>query len=84
MNQVNIFQAKTDLSRLIASLENHEEDQIIIARGGTPVAVLTAYKPVPARRVLGMFNGKFVLPENINEGDDEIMQMFGDENGYFD
>ena len=84
MNQVNIFQAKTDLSKLIVSLENHEEDEIIIARGGTPVAVLKAYIPAASQREIGKYNGKFIIPGDIDESNDEILQMFGDDNEYFD
>ena len=84
MNQVNIFQAKTDLSKLIVSLENHEEDEIIIARGGTPVAVLKAYIPAVPQREIGKYNGKFIIPDDIDESNDEILQMFGIDNEYFD
>ena len=38
--QVNIFDAKTDLSKLIKMLENKEEESITIARNGRPVAKL--------------------------------------------
>jgi hypothetical protein len=38
MCQVNIFKAKTELSRLIALLESEAEDEIVIARNGKPVA----------------------------------------------
>ena len=33
MAQVTVFQAKTELSKLIAMLENGEEEEIVIARG---------------------------------------------------
>ena len=84
MNQINIFQAKTDLSKLIAAQENHKEDQIIIARGGKPVAVLTAYESLPKKRIIGKFNGKYKRPENIDESNDEILKMFGDGDAYLD
>ena len=36
--QVNILEAKTELSKLIRLIETGREDQIIIARYGKPVA----------------------------------------------
>lgn len=38
MTTVNVHQAKTQLSRLLAQVENGEE--VVIARNGTPVARL--------------------------------------------
>ena len=44
MNQVNILEAKNNLSRLIQSLERRESDSITIARNGKPVAKLTLFE----------------------------------------
>lgn len=41
MTQVNMLEAKSDLSKLIKMLELHQEDVIYLARNGTPVAQLT-------------------------------------------
>ena len=48
--QVNIFDAKTDLSKLIKMLENKEEESITIARNGKPVAKLVPYVDGPVSR----------------------------------
>ena len=40
---VNIHEAKTHLSRLLAAVERG--DEVVIARAGRPVATLSAYKP---------------------------------------
>ncbi len=48
MHTVNIHHAKTHLSRLLEQVEAGEE--VVIARAGTPVAVLTRYVP-PRRRI---------------------------------
>ena len=74
MTLVNVFQAKTDLSKLIASLENREEDEIVIARGKTPVAVLSLYKK-PKKIKLGAYNGKFPIPDDIDDCNDEVLQI---------
>ena len=77
MNQVNIFQAKTDLSRLILSLEKREQDKIIIARDGVPVAMLSLYEPQSKKRLLGKFNGKFSLPDDLDACNDEVLELLG-------
>lgn len=52
MNQVNIHQAKTHLSRLLQKVEAGEE--VIIARAGKPVARLVPLQgATPRKRVLG-------------------------------
>lgn len=78
MTQVNIFQAKTELSKLIVSLERKEEDRIIIARDGTPVALLTLYTPETGRRKLGIFNGKYTIPDDIDECNEEVLDLMGE------
>ena len=57
--QVNIFDAKTDLSKLIKMLENREEDSITIARNGRPVAKLVPYETEKAGRTLGIAKSRF-------------------------
>ena len=57
MTQVNIFDAKTNLSKLIQLLETKQEDEIIIARNGKPIAKLTYYNK-PFQRI-GISKGKY-------------------------
>lgn len=52
--QVNVHEAKTRLSELLARVERGEE--IVIARGGAPIARLVAVGPVPERE-LGFLAG---------------------------
>jgi prevent-host-death family protein len=49
---VNVQEAKTHLSDLLARVEQGEE--IVIARAGSPVARLVAVKAPPPRRFGGM------------------------------
>jgi prevent-host-death family protein len=51
LKTVNIHEAKTNLSRLIKRVEGG--DEIIIARGGRPVARLLPYESKSRRRTLG-------------------------------
>src|SRR4029434_1612624 len=64
MKQVNIHQAKTDLSKLVERAEAGEE--IVIARAGKPAAKLIPLKKARGRRRLGLLDGKFKIPDDFN------------------
>ena len=55
MSAVTIHAAKTNLSRLLAKVEAGEE--IVIARGRTPIARLTPVHGPRAKRQFGAFKG---------------------------
>lgn len=63
MTEVNIHEAKTHLSRLLARVETGEE--IIIARGGKPIAKLVPIPGTGARR-LGTQAGRFQVPDDFD------------------
>jgi len=64
MTTVTIHQAKTQLSKLIAKAEAGEE--VVIMRGKTPVARLTAVAPLKLERKFGMLKGKIPpLPDSF-------------------
>lgn len=60
---VNIHEAKTQLSRLLALVEAGED--VVIARHGTPIARLQRYAP-PQKRRFG-FMSDVSLPEDFFE-----------------
>jgi prevent-host-death family protein len=64
MKQVNIHQAKTDLSKLVERAEAGEE--IVIARAGKPAAKLIPLAKSRSRRRLGLLDGKFKIPDDFN------------------
>lgn len=59
MDQVNIHEAKTHLSRLVERVEAGEE--IVLARAGRPVAKLVPYVPRREPRRPGVWKGKLWL-----------------------
>jgi antitoxin (DNA-binding transcriptional repressor) of toxin-antitoxin stability system len=63
MPTVNMHEAKTSLSRLVADLESGAETEIIIARNGKPAARLVPIDVPdfvqPATRRLGIAEGMF-------------------------
>jgi antitoxin (DNA-binding transcriptional repressor) of toxin-antitoxin stability system len=79
MKIVNIFKAKTDLSKLIAALESKSEREICIARNGKPVAVLSPWQNGKRAKRLGAAKGKFVVPESIDTANATIQALFAGE-----
>ena len=65
MTTINVHQAKTHLSKLLVRVMNGEE--IIIAKAGTPVALLSPIKRERKRRVPGMDAGKIVIHPNFDD-----------------
>jgi prevent-host-death family protein len=61
MIEVNIHEAKTQLSKLLEAVESGEE--VIIARAGKPVARLVAIQP--AKRVPGTMKGMFEVDDSF-------------------
>lgn len=79
MKIVNIHEAKTNLSRLLARVELGEE--IIIANRGTPIAKLQPYtEDASSPRIPGRLKGQFTVPPDFNRTDEDIIQLF--EGGY--
>ena len=64
MIQVNIHEAKTHLSRLLAQAAAGEE--VVIAKSGKPLAKLTPIGNVKPKRTLGRDSGLFEVPEDFN------------------
>ena len=64
MNQINIHQAKTQLSRLLERVAGGEE--IIIAKAGKPVARLIPYAPKSPLRRPGAMRGKIRIKKNFD------------------
>jgi prevent-host-death family protein len=62
---VNVYEAKTHLSRLLARVEAGE--RIVIARAGRPVATLEPLRVRPARRVPGRDRGRIVIRDDFDD-----------------
>ncbi|OHD25297.1 MAG: prevent-host-death protein [Spirochaetes bacterium GWB1_59_5] len=76
MCQVNVLQAKTELSRLISLLENKSEDEIVIARNGKPVARIVPWNGKSAENRIGVAKGKFTVPDDFDSMDDMVAALF--------
>lgn len=77
MEAVNMHDAKSRLSALVEAVESGTEAEIVIARNGKPAARLVpiAAKPDVSKRI-GIAKGQFVVPDDIDEYEDEITAMF--------
>ncbi|GAB4162873.1 MAG: type II toxin-antitoxin system prevent-host-death family antitoxin [Candidatus Promineifilaceae bacterium] len=65
MVTVNIHEAKTHLSELLRRVVNGEE--IIIAKAGEPIAILSPVKKSPTARVPGNDAGQVVIHSNFDD-----------------
>lgn len=77
MIQVNMLEAKSDLSRLVRLLESKQEEVIYLARNGTAVVQMTLIPRKPAGRRIGVAEGKFKVPDEFDQWDKDVEDMFG-------
>lgn len=75
MRQVNVHEAKTQLSRLLVEVEGGEE--VVIARAGKPVARLVPEQGRREPRKPGALKGKIWMSDDFDEPDEELERLFG-------
>lgn len=71
---VNMHEAKSSLSKLVAKAAEGEE--VVIAKAGKPVAKLVKYDEKPKRREVGFLKGKVKILPGFDEMDEEIEKLF--------
>ena len=64
MRSVNIHEAKTHLSRLLAQVVRGEE--IVVAKAGRPIAKIVPLVPRLGRRVPGTARGRIVIAPDFD------------------
>jgi len=75
MATVNIYEAKTHLSKLVDQAAQGED--IIIARAGKPVARLTTLKPEKRPILFGALEGKGWIADDFNDPlPDDLQALF--------
>ena len=84
---VNMLDAKTNLSKLVDSLERGQESEFVIARNGRPAARLVPLNQgiskdsaaqIAARRI-GIAKGEFEVPDDIDADNERILLLFNGE-----
>lgn len=74
--QVNVLQAKTQLSKLLAAAEAGED--VVIARDGKPVVRLVPVQAPPAKRQPGTFKDQIWIGPDVDDPlPDDIAEAFG-------
>ncbi|MCH5349249.1 MAG: hypothetical protein J1E40_07990 [Oscillospiraceae bacterium] len=80
MMQVNMIEAKADLSKLVKMLENKEEDVIYIEQDGIGVAQITLIPKQETGKRIGAAVGKIILSSDFDNEfdslDDDISYLF--------
>ena len=72
--QVNVYEAKTQLSKLLEEVEGGSE--VVIARNGKPVARLVPLQRSRPDRVPGGWEGKVWIADDFDEPDPELEDLF--------
>jgi antitoxin (DNA-binding transcriptional repressor) of toxin-antitoxin stability system len=76
MQTINMLEAKTSLSRLVESIEQGREREIILARNGRPAARLVALDSRPGGARIGVAKGRFEVPDDIDAHNAEVARLF--------
>lgn len=69
MTQFNMFEAKTNLSKIAKMLESGEEDYVVIARNGEPLLRIILEPKVDVSKRLGIAKGKTNIPNDFDDID---------------
>jgi antitoxin (DNA-binding transcriptional repressor) of toxin-antitoxin stability system len=77
MQSFYVYEAKTKLSHLLEMIESG--DEVVIARAGKPVALLTAYQ-APRHRIApaGSLEGQGWIADDFNEAVDHQFDVLGE------
>ena len=75
LEQINIHQAKTNLSALVEQAARGEP--FIIAKAGKPMVTVIPYIPPHKQRRVGFLKGQILVPDDFDHmGEKEITLMF--------
>jgi prevent-host-death family protein len=75
MKAVNVHEAKTHFSKLLARVEKGQE--VLISRAGTPVARLVPHEAARVAPVFGADRGKFTVPDDFDAPlSDDLLAAF--------
>lgn len=77
MQQINVYDAKTHLSRLLDQVAQGEE--ILIARAGKPVAKLVPYREDEQPRVPGAWRGRVRIAPDFDDLPPDLAAAFAGE-----
>ena len=79
MTMVNMHDAKSRLSQLADAVQSGVEPEVVIAKNGVPWVRLVPLEVQPPKRrpiKFGLAEGKWVVPDDIDELNPEIEKLF--------
>lgn len=74
---INMFEAKSQLSRLVELVESGAEPEIVIARNGKPAAKLVPMTYRLAGKRIGLAEGQFLVPDELEGENESLAAMIG-------
>lgn len=77
MQTVNMLEAKSNLSRLVAEIESGQATEIVLARNGRPVARLVPLLAPGQVIRTGLAKGLFEVPDDLDCHNQELAELFG-------
>lgn len=67
MTEYNMYEAKTNLSKIAKLLEDKKEDSVIISRNGKPLLKVTLCDNNGREGLFGCAKGLFTIPNNFDD-----------------
>lgn len=77
--RVGVLEAKTHLSSLLRDVERGTD--VIVVRGGRPVARIARMKGTTAADSYGLYEGQFSVADDFDADAEELADLFGIERG---
>ncbi len=77
MTTINMFDAKSRLSKLVELVESGAEAEIIIARNGKPAARLAPLRDRVQGKRIGVAEGQFSVPDDLDGENELIAALLG-------
>ena len=78
---INMFEAKSRLSKLVELVESGAEPEIVIARNGKPAAKLAPMHHRAAGARIGVAEGQFTVPDDIDSENELIAALLPPQRG---
>ncbi len=75
MKTINVHAAKTQLSRILEDVA--AGDEVILAKAGKPMALLSPYRPKRRKRKFFQLEGQCWIAEDFHNTPEAFKQAFG-------
>ena len=75
--RVEFEEFRDKLPEFMGRIQYGDDKQVIVTKHGVPIAKLTDYYAPPHKRRIGVADGKFIIPDDWDEKNNEIAELFG-------